>query len=213
MTALSLDKLAAQLGFDKAEDLLVDVGRGEIRSRQLERAVHSLNPRAAAPAVVARDAAPAMPARKAQAASRKGSVLVVGVDRLLTVPAKCCKPAPPDAIVGFITRGRGVTIHRAGCASLKRLDAKRRVTAEWGEGGGASFPVDVEVIARKRAGLLRDISELLAREKIRIAGSRSTEEDVSVRLRYTIEVSNLGQLARALKLICEVRGVARAARR
>jgi GTP pyrophosphokinase len=213
MTALSLDKLAARLGFEKPEDLLADVGRGEIRSRQLGEAVRSLDPRAPVPAVAVPVEAPAPPALKAQAASRKGSVLVVGVDRLLTVPAKCCKPAPPDAIVGFITRGRGVTIHRAGCASLMRLDAKRRVAAEWGEGEGASFPVDVEVIAAKRAGLLREISEVLSRENIRIAGSRSAEEDASVRLRYTIEVGNLGQLARALTLIREVRGVARAARR
>ena len=154
-----------------------------------------------------------MPAPRRQAASRKGSVLVVGVDRLLTVPAKCCKPAPPDAIVGFVTRGRGVTIHRAGCSSLKRLDAKRRVAAEWGEAGEAAFPVDVEVVAEKRGGLLRELSEVLAREKIRIAGLRSVEDDVSARLRYTLEVIDLGQLARVLTLIREVRGVARAARR
>ena len=140
-------------------------------------------------------------------------MLVVGVDRLLTVPAKCCKPAPPDAIVGFVTRGRGVTIHRASCASLKRLDVKRRVTAEWGEAGGAAFPVDIEIVAAKRAGLLRDLAEVLAREKIRIVGSRSAEEDATVRLRYTLEVADIGQLARMLTLIRKVRGVARAARR
>jgi GTP pyrophosphokinase len=61
---------------------------------------------------------------------------VVGVDRLLTVPAKCCKPAPPAAIVGFITRKRGVTIHRADCANLRRLAAERRLEAEWGETAG-----------------------------------------------------------------------------
>jgi GTP pyrophosphokinase len=75
------------------------------------------------------------PARKKPARKDANrSVLVVGVDRLLTVTAKCCKPAPPDAIVGFITKRRGVTIHREGCASLKRLDARRRVSAEWGAG-------------------------------------------------------------------------------
>jgi GTP pyrophosphokinase len=213
LTALSLDKLAAQLGFEKPEDLLTDVGRGEIRSRQLEHAVRALGPRAEAPAAEARVETPAVPSRRGRVAPRRGSVLVVGVDRLLTVPAKCCKPAPPDAIVGFVTRGRGVTIHRAGCASVNRLDAKRRVAAEWGEAGDASFPVDIEVIAGKRAGLLRDISEVLAREKINITGSRSTEEDGAVRLRYTLEIGNLGQLARVLVLIRGVRGVARAARR
>jgi GTP pyrophosphokinase len=212
MTALGLDKLAAHLGFAKADDLLADVGRGEIRGRQIEQAIHALDPRAAAPAAEAREAAAPPPARKRAAAGR-GAVLVVGVDRLLTVPAKCCKPAPPDAIVGFVTRGRGVSIHRANCASLKRLDTKRRVTAEWGQAEGGAFPVDIEVVAIRRTGLLRDLSEVLAREKNRIVGSRATEEDSAVRLRYTIEVANIGQLARVLTLLREVRGVARAARR
>jgi GTP pyrophosphokinase len=96
---------------------------------------------------------------------------------------------------------------------LKRLDAKRRVTAEWGEAEGGAFPVDVEILAGKRAGLLRELSEVLAREKVRIVGSRSTEEDAAVRLRYTLEVGNIGQLSRVLTLLHEVRGVARAARR
>ena len=213
MTALSLDRLAAQLGHAKPEDLLADIGRGEIRGRQLEQAIRAFDSRAGVTGAETRNGMPAVTARKVHPAPRKGSVLVVGVDRLLTVPAKCCKPAPPDAIVGFITRGRGVTIHRAFCPSLKRLDARRRVPAEWGEAGGAAFPVDVEVVAGRRAGLLREISEVLAREKVRIAGSRSVEDDISARVRYTIEVANLAQLTRVLALIREVRGVARAARR
>jgi GTP pyrophosphokinase len=144
---------------------------------------------------------------------RKGGVLVVGVDRLLTVPARCCKPAPPDAIVGFVTRGRGVTIHRAHCASLNRLESKRRVAAEWGESGGGAFPVDVEIVAARRAALTRDIAEVTAREKVRIVGSRTAEDEAAVRLRYTVEIADLGQLQRLLKLIRGVRGVARAARR
>jgi len=213
MTALGLDRLAAQLGFTKADDFLAEVGRGEIRSGQLEQAVRALDPRAPAPAVEGREEAAAPPARRSRAAPRKGSVLVVGVDRLLTVPAKCCKPAPPDAIVGFVTRGRGVTIHRAHCASLKRLESKRQVTAEWGESGGGAFPVDIEIVAARRAALARDISEVLAREKIHIVGSHSVEEEAAVRLRYTVEVTDIGQLQRLLMVIRGVRGVARAARR
>ncbi len=210
MTALGLDRLAARLEYAQVDDLLADIGRGEIRSRQLEQAVRALGPHARA---VDHDEAPAQPARGRHAAPPRGSVLVVGVDRLLTVPAKCCKPAPPDAIVGFVTRGRGVTIHRTGCASLKRLDPKRRMTAEWGETRDAAFPVDVEVIAKKRAGLLREIADALARERIRIVGSRSVEEEAAVRVRYTLEVADLGQMTRVLALLREVRGVARAARR
>ena len=159
----------------------------------------------------AREAAPG-PARALPPRAGRGSVLVVGVDRLLTLPAKCCKPAPPDAIVGFITRGRGVSIHRASCASLARLDVNRRVAAEWGGAGGA-FPVDIEVVARRRSGLLKELSEVMAREKVRIAGSRAVEEDSGARLRYTVEVENIGRLQRVLTQIRKVRSVVRAARR
>jgi GTP pyrophosphokinase len=130
MTALKLEKLASHLGFAETDEFLAEVGRGEIRTGLLDQALAALDPRAPAAAPV--EPRRAAPARRAPSA-RRGSVLVVGVDRLLTVPAKCCKPAPPDAIVGFITKRRGVTIHREGCASLKRLDAQRRVSAEWGE--------------------------------------------------------------------------------
>jgi GTP pyrophosphokinase len=212
ITSIGLDRLAARLGFATAEDFLADVGRGEIRSGQLEQTVRALDPRAA-PAVEKPEEVSALPVRRDRTVSRKGSVLVVGVDRLLTVPAKCCKPAPPDAIVGFVTRGRGVTIHRAGCASLKRLESRRQVSAEWGKSGVGAFPVDIEIVAARRAALARDISEVLAREKISIAGSRSVEEDAAVRLRYTVKVADISQLQRLLTLIRRVRGVARATRR
>ena len=143
----------------------------------------------------------------------KDSVLVVGVDKLLTVPAKCCKPVPPDPIVGFVTRGRGVTVHRASCASVKRLDPERIVTAEWGGAEGATFPIDIEVEAADRTGLLRDISEVLSRERINVTATNTASRDLSARLRFTIEVANLDQLRRVLALIRDIKGVVSAARR
>src|SRR4029078_3822797 len=92
-----------------------------------------------APATVVPDAAPIVKKARAQ----PGGILVVGVDKLLTVPARCCKPAPPDAIVGFVSRGRGVTIHRKSCANVKRLAPERLVEADWGASVGASFAVDI----------------------------------------------------------------------
>ncbi len=209
-TTLSLEKLAARLGFDEAGDFFAEVGRGEIGHRQLQGAITTLDPRTA---VVQPEEEP-QPAggRKASAADR-GSVLIVGVDRLLTTPAKCCKPAPPDAIVGFVTRGRGVSIHRAGCRNVQRLAHERMVEAAWGESAGATYPVEVEVQAAERTGLRRDIAEALARERIPIVSSVSAASDAAVRLRYVLEVSDLDQLKRTLQLIQEVRGVARAARR
>jgi len=142
-----------------------------------------------------------------------GSVLVVGVDRLLTVPAKCCKPVPPEPIIGFVTRGRGVSVHRADCANVKRLDPERRVTAEWGEARGETFPIDIGVEAVDRTGLLRDISEVLSREKINVTATSTSTVDHLARMRFTVEVDDLSRLQRALVLIRDVRGVVSATRR
>ena len=90
----------------------------------------------------------------------------------------------PDAIVGFVTRGRGVSIHRAGCGNVQRLAAERMVEAAWGESAGATYPVEVEVQAAERTGLRRDIAEALARERIPIVSSVSAASDAAVRLRY-----------------------------
>jgi GTP pyrophosphokinase len=140
-------------------------------------------------------------------------VLIVGVDKLLTLTAKCCKPAPPEPIVGFVTRGRGVSVHRADCASLKRLDPERRVPAEWGMSSGATFPVDVFVEAVDRTGLLRDISEVLTRERINVTGTATQSNAHLARMRFTLEVENLEQLQRVLGFIRDVKGVMSAARR
>ncbi|MEK6593453.1 MAG: bifunctional (p)ppGpp synthetase/guanosine-3',5'-bis(diphosphate) 3'-pyrophosphohydrolase [Pseudomonadota bacterium] len=205
MTGLNLDKLAADLGHPKLNDFLAALGRGEIGPKLMQEALRGES----LPLV---PAAPPLVARKPRAAN-KGSVLVVGVDKLLTVPAKCCKPAPPEPIIGFVTRGRGITVHRADCASVRRLDPERRVTAEWGDAAGATFPVDIEVEAVDRTGLLRDISEVLSRERINVTATNTASRDLSARMRFTLEIANLDQLQRALQLIREVRGVIRAVRR
>src|SRR4029078_10798565 len=118
-----------------------------------------------APATVVPDAAPIVKKARAQ----PGGILVVGVDKLLTVPARCCKPAPPDPIIGFVSRGRGVTIHRKSCANLARLAPERLITAEWGaEAQKGHFAVDVEVDAATHPDPMRDILEVLTREKVRV---------------------------------------------
>ena len=138
---------------------------------------------------------------------------MVGVDKLLTLTARCCKPAPPDRIVGFVTRGRGVSIHRHDCANAKRLDSARCVPAEWGEATGARFPVDVFVEALDRTGLLRDISDVLARERINVTGTSTQTTAHVARMRFTLEVENIDQLERVLDLVRDVRGVMSAVRR
>lgn len=204
MTRLNLETLARQFGFNKVDDFLADVGRGEIGQRQLH---NGLVPQEAEPAVA--EEAPIV--RKARA--QPGGILIVGVDKLLTVPARCCKPAPPDAIIGFVSRGRGVTIHRRGCLNVPLLSAERLVEAEWGDSPLATFQVDVVIDAGDRTGLLRDITEILSREHINVTATNSVSRSVSARMMLTVEVPNLGQLERVLALIRAVPGVARAARR
>ncbi|MFN7088137.1 MAG: RelA/SpoT family protein, partial [Burkholderiales bacterium] len=208
LTKLNLDKLAADLGFAKLNDFLADLGRGDIGPKQLQDALRGEGGAQPAPA-----AAEPLPVARKPGATAKGSILVVGVDKLLTTPAKCCKPAPPEPIIGFVTRGRGVTVHRANCSSVKRLDPERIVTAEWGAAAGATFPVEIEVEAVDRTGLLRDISEVLSRERINVIATHTASRDLSARMRFTLEVANLDQLKRALTLIREVRGVVSAVRR
>ncbi len=206
MTSANLDTLAATLGHGKLSDMLAAVGRGEIGHKALQDALRP--PPAPAPHADVIETAVRKPA-----SSSSGSVLVVGVDRLLTVPAKCCKPAPPEAIIGFVTRGRGVTVHRADCVNVKRLDPERRVTAEWGEARGATFPIDIGVEAVDRTGLLRDISEVLSREKINVTATSTATIDHVARMRFTVEVSDVPQLQRVLGLIRDVKGVMSTSRR
>jgi GTP pyrophosphokinase len=207
LTALKHEKIAHELGYAKVNDFFADLGRGEIGSNELGAA---LQPDVQPAASVREDAV--VPLRRARPGAR-GSVLVVGVDKLMTQSAKCCKPAPPEPIVGFVTRGRGVTVHRASCANVHQLAPERLMPAEWGDAEGAAFPVDIEIEAVDRTGLLRDISEVLSRERINVTATNSASSELAARMRFTVEIANLDQLARVLALIREVRGVVSARRR
>lgn len=155
----------------------------------------------------------AAPARKRKDKAA-GGILVVGMDRLLTLIARCCKPVPPDAIRGFVTRGRGVSIHRADCTSLKRLaqaDRGRLLEAQWGAASG-TYHVDMVVTASDRPGLLRDIGEALAREHLNVTAVRTQSRDELAFMRFSFEVADLGQLKRASVVVRGVPGVMRVAR-
>ena len=118
-------------------------------------------------------------------ASIERPILVVGVDKLLTQMGKCCKPMPPDAITGFVTRGKGISIHRVECVNYRNMAARnpeRVIGAEWGEQAGAIYPVDLVVDAADRQGLLRDISDVLSREKINVTAVKDKEIE---KLSYT----------------------------
>ena len=146
----------------------------------------------------------------------KSGVLVVGTDGLLTTLAKCCKPAPPDEIAGFITHGRGVSIHRATCknfAQMKARSPEREIPTTWGQlGNDTVYPVDIFVLSTDRQGLLRDISEVFSRDKINVIGVNTQSSKGLARMSFTAEISSTDQLQKALTGIREVPGVREAHR-
>jgi GTP pyrophosphokinase len=209
MMALGLDKLAARFKFTKVEAFFAALARGEITSRQLEEALRT-EPETVAPAVEA----PQSVARSAHQPS--GNVLIVGVDKLLTLLAKCCKPVPPDPIIGFVTRGRGITIHRQECASLNRLAEKsgdRLLAAQWNAEKSATYPVDIRIKALDRQGLLGDIAHVLSREKVNVTATQTQSRDATAILQFTVAISDVSQLRRILGLIRSVPDVVSAERR
>src|SRR5437764_5130819 len=206
----SLELLADRLGFKKPEDLFVGVARDEVNLRQLQTALREFGDGARTPAAGDRPQLGPRP----RTAARSGVLVVGGVDRLMTQLAKCCKPVPPDAIRGFVTRGKGVSVHREDCASLKRLaerQPERLIDAQWGDTSG-SYTVDMAVTAADRPGLLRDIGDALAREKINVTAVRTQTRDELAFMRFTFDVANLGQLKRAFAIVRELKGVIRVAR-
>jgi GTP pyrophosphokinase len=204
-TGANLEELAHKLGFANADALYLAAARNEVGQRQLQVALRG--------APEAAPEAPAIQTRRSKASASR--VLIVGVDKLLTQLGRCCKPAPPDAIAGFVTRGKGVSIHRLECANFRNISARnpeRVISAEWGGGADALYPVDIVVEAQDRQGLLRDISEVLSREKINVTAVKTQSKQGAARMGFTIEVSGVAQLQRALKLIGDIGGVERASR-
>jgi GTP pyrophosphokinase len=223
-TAMKLDDLAVQLGFRTADDLFEVVGKDELSLRTIENMLRPTEPAPAADTDLFKKLRhgdkPAQAGRAAR--SGKGSVLVVGIDSLLTQLAKCCKPAPPDSICGFVTKGKGVSIHRSDCSNFRNMaggSPDRVIDVQWNgpePSDGAVYPVDVAVEAHDRQGLLRDISEVFAREKVNVIGvqTQSVKDNRggTAWMTFTVEVAQSGRLHQVLDAVRGVSGV-RAARR
>src|SRR5712692_2091845 len=205
--AVSLEELAKRLGFGRPDELFAAVGREEVGPRQLRTALLG-------------EAERPQPAEVQPKSSRAGpprsGILVVGVEHLLTQLARCCRPAPPDRISGFVTKGRGVSVHRRDCPSFARLLERfpeRGIGAEWGSRAGQVYPVDIVVRGNDRQGLLRDVTETLAREKTHVIAAKTQNRHDVASMTFTVEVEDIDQLRRALSAIENVRGVFAAARR
>jgi GTP pyrophosphokinase len=217
-TAVNLEELAHKLGFSKIEDLFLSVGKEEFSLRHVEQALHEDEP--AGKAIKPANADELIVARKSKASSivhgAKSGVLVVGTDGLMTQLAKCCRPAPPDPIVGFVTRGKGVSIHRTSCKNFVQMRSRtpeRVIQTAWGNAESETvYPVDIFVLAGDRQGLLRDISDIFLREKINVIGVSTQSSKGHARMAFTAEIRSTAQLMKALTVIREVDGVLEAKR-
>jgi GTP pyrophosphokinase len=219
-TAMKLLDLAVLLGFKTAEDLFEVVGKDELSLRTIENML-----RPPEPVVPADDFVMAKKTRQPERSGPrgKGNVLVVGIDSLLTQLAKCCKPAPPDQILGFVTKGRGVSIHRADCSNFRNMASgspDRVIEVQWSSPGtpdGSVYPVDVAIEAADRQGLLRDISEVFTKEKMNVIGvqTQSVKDNRggTAWMTFTVEVAQSGRLNQVLGLVADVPGVRSARRR
>lgn len=199
-TQINLDELAQKLGHKSADELFRAAGRNEVGPRAIHVALHGTD---------VPELPPEIQTRRSKAGG--GQVLIVGVDKLLTQLGRCCKPVPPDAIAGFVTRGRGVSIHRAECANFRnmvRRNPERVIEATWGGAGHEGvYAVDIHVEATDRQALLRDISDVLSREKVNVTAVKTQSQAGGAQMGFTVELSSLEKLRRIINLLQEVPGV------
>ncbi|MFH1925071.1 MAG: bifunctional (p)ppGpp synthetase/guanosine-3',5'-bis(diphosphate) 3'-pyrophosphohydrolase [Chloroflexota bacterium] len=195
------EELAELFFFSNVEDFLAAIGYGGISTHQIavKLATQQETPKVI-PEVAPRKPVPSV-------------VHVLGVGNLVTHLAQCCHPVPGDTIIGYITRSRGVTIHRQDCYNVLHEDEKDRlVPVEWGQ-ADSLYPVSIQVEAWDRVGLMRDITTVVAEEKVNITSLTShNHDDHTVTMHFTMETQGLAQLSKLLKKIESAKGVIRIVR-
>jgi len=203
-TSANIEELAHKLGFSRADDLYIAAARGELHQRQFQAVARGGD------LLTETQLPDEVQTRPSKPVEGNQGILIVGVDNLLTQLARCCKPAPPDEIQGFITRGKGVSIHRMDCpnfAHLIALHPERVIETDWGLQTTGVFATDIVVDAHDRQGLLRDISEIFTREKLNVIGVNTQSKQGKAHMSFTVEITNLKHLQRTLTLVHEVDGV------
>jgi GTP pyrophosphokinase len=204
-----IPELLRELGFENSETLHEALGLGELSAAQvagaIQRLLHAREEREAAP-------------RPKTGKLREPEVQVQGIGDLLSTYARCCKPVPPEPIVGYITVGRGVSIHGQSCANLARLRAKspaRVLQVGWGSDNSSEVPVDIEVQAFDRRGLVRDVSAALADEKISIRSMNTLTDrrDNVAHMQIGIAITGLPQLSKVLARVAQLPNVISARRK
>jgi GTP pyrophosphokinase len=204
-TQANLEELAQKLGFRDVDAMFIAAGHGELGQRMVQTALRGETDTAEAPEIVT---------RRSKAGDSK--VLIVGVDKLMTHLGRCCKPAPPDVITGFVTRGKGISIHRTECVNFRNMamqNPERVISAEWGPGQRDSvYAIDMAVEASDRQGLLRDISEVFSKERINVTAVKTLSRNGNAHMDFTVEIPAGASITRIQTLLREVPGVVAARR-
>ncbi|HEX2172180.1 MAG TPA: TGS domain-containing protein, partial [Dehalococcoidia bacterium] len=194
------DEILKAVKFDNMDDLLAAIAYGEIGTQQI--ALRLSPPEEPRPL-------PTVPATRDPVTS-PGSIQVMGVGDLLTQLARCCNPVPGDEIIGYVTRSRGVSIHRLTCPNITRdreNDPDRLVSVDWGRAKGALYPVAVRLEAHDRVGLLADVTNVIAQERVNMTSAHTETGNHRATMRLTLEINGVGQLSRVLGRLEGVRGV------
>lgn len=198
-------KLAEALGFNGVDEMYMAMGQGEVSTRLIQKAVGTLMEKPETPVTETHLV------RQSKIKANSGGVLVDGEDGLLTTLAKCCKPAYGDEIIGFVTRERGVSIHRKNCKSfhyLAQTSPDKVLPASWTpQSANQIFAIDLEIRAQDRSGLLRDISETLARNHLNVTAVQTLSKDLEAKLRFTVEVKQVNDLPKVISNLSDVKGV------
>jgi GTP pyrophosphokinase len=195
LTSLDYKAVAERLRCATVEDMYAAVGAGDLSATQVLHAAQALLGNE-------REQQPVLPRRR-PTKEQPGAVYIRGVGNLLTHIAGCCRPVPGDAIVGYITVGRGVSVHRQDCAKILQLqysEPERIIEVSWGADQQNTYPVELAILAYDRQGLLRDITQLLATEKINVLAMNTLSDLPSntARMRCTVEITGLDALAELL---------------
>ena len=205
-TQTNIEALATRMGFKTADAMYMAAARGDVGPRAVQVALQGTE-------AVEAPAEDEVVIGRARSGKGDEDILVVGVGKLMTSLARCCKPAPPDCIEGFVTRGRGISVHRVDCHDFKLMARRhpgRVISADWGGQASAPshrYPVDLVVQAADRQGLLRDITDVLSREHLNVIAVNTLTKKGKAKMRFTVEVLGAEQIQRALALMSEVAGI------
>ncbi len=196
---LDLKDLTQRLGYARTDDMLAAIGYGDLSIHQVLSKLPP--PRDEVQVLPPPPAVPPAPARP--------GIRVRGESGFLTRLARCCQPVPGDPIIGYITRGRGITIHRADCRNIHPAEGERLIEVDWGPGGDQQrYPVQVRIEALDRVGLLRDISSLVADHRVNMASVRLDREEGGVAsFHLVLEVTSLDELSALLSRLNQIPNV------